>query len=520
MVTFFRLVGIIVTLSLAKISAAIIPIIPNDLELAESPVIVIGYWPKTAFEHRAKEEHGVVTNSEALTDLQVIKVIHGEVRTGRNRLILRYGIDWQKDGKGLQSGTSTEVMGDVQDVSVPNIWFLKRVRSFRNSDKTEYLHIYSFKGIQNQKLLPFYEVLRSKDRNQKIASMLADRDSLVVERALNFVSGFRPPWPYWPDNSKEDHGYDMMEMFFSKDKQRPRLLERKSALSNVIDKGPSSHNRGFAAALYAEMFGTPTTSKMRTLLQSTNEEVKLVAACYLARFGDASSAKAVENAVKGSKADDSLICELIYATEKSKRREYVPTLINFLETRNSKYYGSETSTPSLFARRTLFKLTNYTFPQDVAASRKAWSAALVANPAAPERSLGQLLGSWKEPLGITCRPIRLKNGRIKTVKPRSKYDSGGDLYAVTLVNRTDHPITIQRNPSYLEFSSKNGMSERAIQSKPGDYLTLGSGQKTTMEYAIESGFGPGDTIKLSYFDNGKKFGKNAWTGTVSGKVEK
>src|SRR5947208_2316874 len=110
---------------------AIAPPYITDEELARYPVIVVAKWEKVAFKphHRydgSKDGARVATAIESFTELNVLRVIKGDLKPGVQKVMIGWGIVWSKDGDRVSSGTSTEMPGDVKSITEPNIWFLKR----------------------------------------------------------------------------------------------------------------------------------------------------------------------------------------------------------------------------------------------------------------------------------------------------------------------------------------------------------------------------------------------------------
>ena len=118
---------------------AIAPRNYTDAELANFPVIVVAQWEKqkkdkaSVFRRHCKivkNERGekIIKRFEFYTKLKIIRTVKGdEIKPGEYDLKGSFGISWRLDGTGLESGTSTQILGDVDDLTVPRLWFLKQL---------------------------------------------------------------------------------------------------------------------------------------------------------------------------------------------------------------------------------------------------------------------------------------------------------------------------------------------------------------------------------------------------------
>ncbi len=121
----------------------------SDEALARLPIIVVGRWNKAPFRaHQRIEDHPrmgeVETASEGHTELVVERVITADIKPGTHKLLLGFRLGWpREDGGPLMRFTSSEEMGNVEDVAESNLWFLLRKRSWDQADSHNYLALES-----------------------------------------------------------------------------------------------------------------------------------------------------------------------------------------------------------------------------------------------------------------------------------------------------------------------------------------------------------------------------------------
>ena len=97
---------------------AIAPRYVADDELATYPIIVVAKWDKApAKSHNKyaedKDLGEVVLKSEVYTRLNILAAVKGGIEPGEHELLMNWGITWQEDGTYVNSGTSSEMSGDV-----------------------------------------------------------------------------------------------------------------------------------------------------------------------------------------------------------------------------------------------------------------------------------------------------------------------------------------------------------------------------------------------------------------------
>lgn len=116
----------------------------DDVDIATSPVVVIGYWPNAKGPH-PKSRPGQ-WSEENPTELVITKVIHGQVTPGRWPLLKKGNISWDADGGNLNSASSTLFITGI-DLTKPNVWFLRGPAPGEKSSRPA-LTAYSYRCIQ------------------------------------------------------------------------------------------------------------------------------------------------------------------------------------------------------------------------------------------------------------------------------------------------------------------------------------------------------------------------------------
>jgi hypothetical protein len=156
---------------------ALWPIFYTDLQLAQSPVVVIGYWPNAPI-HEATAQKDQTT-----TTLVITQVLYGKAQVGKTQIVAPFATYW----KDVFITVSNQFPPEVYDCSKPNIWFLRHeevagVRSQRS------LEAYTYRSIQDLKYLPLYKALRSRNREKAVTPLLESSDPQIAKRASAFVA--------------------------------------------------------------------------------------------------------------------------------------------------------------------------------------------------------------------------------------------------------------------------------------------------------------------------------------------
>lgn len=498
----FRTFLVICLALVSAISMAIFPPEVSDRDLSQSPVIVIGYWPKAKVKWRGNVKGNVCYDVESTTKLKITKVIRGRLSTGTHTLMLKDWISWDKDGSMLNSASSSEMIGDVDDVSKPNIWFLTVSRSWNKSDKTEYFHAYSYRCVQPRTLLGFYQTLANPDRESAIASYLLSSNPLVVERSLNFVSDGQSAWPDYPDTDRDE--YQFARNHYDRRKLR-RITQQLPTLLQMV-QNPKHRCRPKAVALYAEMTGTSSKPELQKALQDQDPNVRSTAAAWLIRFGAIDDYGNLRRALRGF-TDYELGIELIFAMQKSGLMEYVPILIDYLQPiltpqpDHRDWIGLAQQ-----SRKSLKVMTDYTFPLDSALASRAWNQAKAQPKAQMLDTLRQELGDWENPIEITATFKK----KLDRKKKKDVFDFEAYLVHLKVKNLTNHPIKIASAPDGFELSSGFGGASGGVVARRRTIITIGPNAAVEVEVEMFRAE-KGASAKFSY----RNATDGAWIGEVS-----
>jgi len=485
----------------------------TDTQLASKEIVVIGHWPKAERTLKAIRHGDTLSVLEYHTKLVIDKVIHGNIKLGIVPIVYNHGIGWAENGSDLNSASSSLELTDI-DVSKKNIWFLSYGRSWDKKDSKLYLTVFNFQCIQKPKLLPYFEVLRRPDRDNRIGICLQSRSPNVVDRALHYIAGDIEPWPIMPFYVLRDGRYT----------KKPRRLIAYADKVGQLAGNSHAPSRPLATALYAEIAGPKAVPTLRRLLRDRDPGVAAVAAGYLVRLNAVDDLLAFEVACR-RETDTNLVCELIEAMRISKDLKYVPTLIHFLQdTGDGGSINEDIFAPPLYARAALKDLTSFTFPNDVAGSLRAWNVAKNdPQPTGRSLKLTGLLGQWDRPLEAKISPILKPNGAQITRRSR---DSGNDevLVSVRLTNHTRHSVTVPTLPTAMNQVWKDGTSSGGFtgySDRKAKFVTIPPGASTTfttrMYPSVVDG-APDAKVYLEYLENGRGTGLKVWMGVLKAQI--
>jgi hypothetical protein len=478
-------------------AAAIAPPYVSDRELAAKPIIVVARWAKAKMDPHLRygREPGlgkVIDRMEVRTELVIERVIQGDVTPGTHKLLVESSIGWGNDGRFLGTTTSTMLMGEVEDVTKPNLWFLSRGRSWDAADKTDYFSLDTYRGVQPPKLEPYFRALLRKDWEEAVGELLDSPDETTVMRCLELVAGGQWPWPYWSQFDRWHRG---------REKPPVPLTQHANRVKKLLDR-PEPTVRQMAAAVYAFMTKDRDLAFMRSLLDHKDPEVRGIAIGVLAEKHDPSVLSKMEKAAQGVR-DPTVACAAIKRVAAWGDVRLPPTLIRFLQTDTSGGTSEEgLLIPALKARDALRKMTGYTFPTDVRAGLDAWERVRETGDRTKRRQeLTRLLGDHEKPLHASI------------------VNRGGT--GIVITNRSGRPIYLAKQPTMSEYNSTNisGAVSDGIDARDRrQFALLKSGASMRLPVTFPTEFilsNPSSRkVTLWYVQNGNKTGVNAWIGRL------
>jgi hypothetical protein len=478
---------------------AIPPPYVADGELAGSPIIVVGRWEKAEFTKPVEVGGGEQVRRRmysAQTTLVVERVIKGELKAGKHPLLLGFRIGWpDKDGGPVMSFMSTEMVGDVREVKEANLWFLHPRRADDAADKTVYLALETYRGVQPVVLEKYFLALGSKEPKAEVPKLLASDDPVVAERVLTYVSGGpRLPWPYEPDEW-EARGLPA---------RSAPLREQTPAVERLLGAKDAATRR-LAAAVYADLVGAAAGPRLRLLVRDPDGGVRAVAVGLLVRGRDREVGPVIAEALRGLK-DGGLACQVIEVVRRSSDPAAVPGLIEFLEDDTYSYrYGDDLGVPALKAAAALKELTGHDFPMEVASSRKAWEKA-------------RLIGDAKERLALLAKELPWDP---RPLAAELRREATGPVLLLT--NRTRKALVVGKEPAGISYDWTNGGgggASRKESVRKEDFTTLQPGESLRVPLKEEWARAENLTrVSASFLNNGHEVGLNAWIGEVAVTVE-
>jgi hypothetical protein len=470
--------------------AAIPPRFMPDEEMARQPIVVVARWDKAPLRGHSLVEGNVLKKLEGHTDLIVERVVKGDLKPGRHKLLLGAFIGWAKEGGPVFSHTSTEMVGDADDVTKPNLWFLAPKRSWDEADLHVYLALENYRAVQPLPLENYFRALGGDNYRTEVPKLLASRDPIVLDRTLAFLTGGVLPWPYGPGEFGEFLGW--------KARWKP-LVEHAPAVESLLGRKEPRVRRA-AAAVYADLAGPAAIPRMRQLLRDEDAELRGIASGVLIRHQDRASYEGIGRAVSGLK-DPGLGCQLTALIQQAGDAALVPAAIEFLQ--NDGFHarlGDDFSIPAFKAQAALKALTGHDFPFDVVASRQAWEGAKALEPQKRREHLTRVLPYDPRPL-------------------TARLEKTGSGLAVVLTNRSDRALWLARVPDELGVTWTNGIGSGSL--PDGDikgkesFLQLAPGG--SVRVPLDEKRLAGDLVTrvvVRYLHNGNQYGVNAWIGSV------
>jgi len=501
---------------------AIAPDYRTDEELTRYPIIVVAKWDKAEFESHSLVEGNACMEWEAFTELDVQRVIKGDIEPGRHKIMLSYGVGWFQDGTGLSTRTSTDLPGDVDDVTEPNLWFLDRKRSWDKSDETLYYHVPYYRAIQPRCLEPYFAALGSEEPETRVPQLLSGNDVEVVRRSLRYTCGWIWPWPYDPDE------FDRRDL---NPKYRGKILRDEAERVREVVEGGPREVRALAAAVYAELKGEACIEYMRGLFSDRDPDVRAVAVGILARFRDETSIEAMV-AIRLDLEDGLLSCKLIEALAAWGDDRFVPLLIAFLQNDTLAYeVDDDAGIIAVKARYALHRITGYWFPYDVASANDVWrQATTAADDNQRKEILARLLPRGEFPIVAELvgsprkRPVDPGDHDFSNMSPALRELLEPELAAtVRVTNTSGREVTLAKRPTSVDFSgpcafSSGGMGPIDDGYTRDDFVTLQHGESLEFEVSMYRSFLVAEprlrSVKLVYEENGNEVGVNAWIGAI------
>jgi hypothetical protein len=509
-------VGGSLMLLLAGKVMAIAPPHVSDEQLASYPIVVVAKWERAPVTDHNQYSNGgqVCVNFESHTSLNILTVIKGDVGQGKHDLMLIYGITWNDDGTFINSGTSTEMLGDVDDVTKPCLWFLRKTRSWDTKIKDEMLTVGNYREVQPLELKDFFVALGGRSARTDVPKLLARDKPNLSRRVLRYICGDEWPWPY--DN---DWPYD-------KPVKRGNLLRDEASRVWSFFQSAAQEERPLAASVYAELAGKECIANIRTVLDDRNPELRGIAVGVLAHYRDVASLDRFARAVEGLD-DGTIACQVVKQLSAWKDERVVPALISFLQNDAFAYQiGDDIGVPALKAKRALAEITGQEFPFDVGASQKAWQAAVLANDkAGRKRALGELAPGGETPLAAAAIGLPTKEMSEGLKKLYGSLEKGDVVISVRLRNVSSRPATILKYPSQVETTSPSGCSDYSLaagkavgKDRKVEFVTIQPREETVIEAVVGEDFLIANPtvrrLRFCYRENGHRQNVKAWIGSI------
>ncbi len=480
---------------------AIAPAYVSDAELAKHPIVVVAQWKRGDFKphhrYRGEDNENVIVAVEAFTELEILRVIKGDVKPGTAKLKVGGGIGWSEDGSGVSSASSTELPGDVDNVTAPNLWFLQLEKSWDENDRSDYLSINNYRAVQPLAMEAYFRRLSSKHPEQEVPELLFSDKVEVVQRALRYVCGGMTP-SLDPD--------EFSARYLEPRDQGKLLKEQANSVRKVVEQTKAQQVRETALVAYWNLVGSAATEFTRGLLRDENSSLRAAAVVLLARQRDEHSLQAITDAVEGVR-DGQHACSVIKALVDWGDTRLVPALISFLRNGESAgFYGDDLFIPALKAKEALYSVTGHYFAFDVESSRRAWEAAQnIANKEERKQRLDTLQPQAPSPL----RAELIGDGTTNA--------------AVRIENNWKEKVVISRCPGWVEQKWPGGVAGCRIGKVAGhgnsEFVTLAPAASIDVSISLLDSYLLAEPstrkLTLAYTDNGSSQGVNAWIGLVN-----
>lgn len=439
------------TCRMAAGAMAIAPPFLTDAQLSKFPVIVIAKWEKTPITQHFKENDSNIAMREIYTRLRILEVIRGDVKPGEVEIMMGWGIGWNNEGKELRTYTSSDLPGDLDDVTQPAIWFLQRQRSWDETRKEEYLSVSNYRAVQPIELKDFYVAMTREDADRIVPTLLSMERTFISRRVLIHLCGGIPPWPY----DVGTHG-----SFYRRPRERGKVYREEAGRIWEFVKANPGKPRPISVAAYAELGGKECIENMRALLDDGDPDVRLVAIGVLAKHRDRDS---MGRFAKAASVHTGRLASCLVLEELSTWDEagLVPTFIRFLQNDDWAYQGEggyqDLISPMILARRALLSRTGHKFGFDVELAEKAWEeASRFSEPIERLRLLEKLAPEAKAPIVATAVGSPSKELGAYLWKGIDRVSADERVIKVRLCNHSSQPVTILKQPSEVSEIWESG----------------------------------------------------------------
>jgi hypothetical protein len=479
----------------------------SDFDLAESPAIVVAKWDKAPIKVNEIKvdnvkadnvkadsvfEESTLPEYEATTEIEVKRVVKGEVVQGKLEIMIGPGVGWSVNAPELRYKSA---ISDAT-ATVENVWFLSKLKS--RVDAKEYYCLTHYRGVQPLVLESYFKALAGKDLAGQLPHFLRTDEQIVQSRILSLIAGqdYRPQherWPIRPDG-------------------RVPLKEHANWVRSLIETTGNPKVRRHAVAAYGQVTeDAASVAFLQSLLKDEDSVVRDTALRTLATNKGRIDGDCLVEAARQLK-DPRIVDEVINRLDGWHDVSAAPPLIEFLQNDESAdVVNNEWDVPAIHAQQALLRITDHHFPLDVAVSRQAWATARLIHD--PNQRLSHLkLTAPNDP---------------KPWKATFVFEENQPWIEVT--NRSSQTLTLAKQPTQIRFSStrflyhlKGRHHEAKVVSNKDDVITVAPGesfrfvidtkQLTWMKKGSEADLIP---IKISYMSNGNKAGLNSWTGMVT-----
>lgn len=490
------LVNVWFVASTGSLYAGFIPRFVSDQQLAKSPFIVVAKWEKVPWTELPNNSKPFV----AKTKLRILRTVKGPTIDGEV-IDLKLGrvITWDADGRFLSSATSANLPGDVDDITVPCLWFLDRAKVLDPNSEDHELSIDHYREVQPIDLESYYLALGTENAERDIPQLLTPDNPVLAKRVLHFIVGGQPVWP----RSKST------KQFFRGPLEEGKVLKAEAARVWGIVGSDAQELRPLAVSVYASLNGIDGDQNLRSLLSDQNSHLRGTALGILTNHRDMMSLSQSEKAIQGIE-DGYLLCAIIKEISAWGNDQNVPALISCLQSGGSKRFYEDTLVPALQARKVLHEITGCWFPLNVSKSLDAWRIVEEENVKEKRYStLAMHLGEKEFPLLAEL-----------VGQPSHSSEKSGDgtvLVKIQILNTSTHELWITRNPCEVR-TNYPGASLSIGTEVEDDFVEIAPQGRHVIQVSISPSFLNADPLKrkleISFYCPDGKIGKNQWVGTL------